>query len=127
MSLTLRLSNVDEVLGAFLRFPDEIANFVRPAMKEAMVLVATRASLTHRYTTRSAMLDRSIQTDVDQSGFSGRVYLEPGIANYGVYIHEGFKSWAPDKFLNEALEFHESDVVTLLEDAVNAALTSVGL
>lgn len=127
MGLTLEVRNVEEVVGAFLKFPDEISNYVRPAMKEAMVLIATRASTTHRYTTRSAMLDRSIQTDVDQSGFTGRVFLDTGVATYGPYIHEGFKSWPPDRFLDEAAVFYQEDVASLLEDAVDAALTSVGL
>lgn len=125
MGLTLEIRNVDKVVGMFLRFPDEVARFVRPAMGEAMANVATRAALTHRYITRSGMLDRSIQSEVDATGFVGRVYLEPGIAAYGQYIHEGFKSWAPDRFLNESLQANTDDIVEKIQDAVNAAVAAL--
>ena len=75
---------------------------------------------TGRYYRNTGRLERSIQ--VEMTGDGGRVYLDDGIADYGVYVHEGQRSWEPDQFVYDAFEAQRDDIVTGIGEAVAAAI-----
>ena len=68
--------------------------------------IVLEAKANHRFTSRSNALERSIRTRMNYkpnriiSTFS----LDNRIANYGKYIHKGFRSWKPDPFLKDAFD-----------------------
>lgn len=127
------------LLEALLRFPDELAAEMRPQMGEALAKVATRAVQVHDYNYRrtpssprsprtgSGMLARSVQIYVDPSGLVGEVFLDPGIAAYGRYVHGGFKSWAPDEFLYESMRFNAGAFVDHCKVGIDRALRRLNL
>ena len=68
--------------------------------------IVIEAKANHRFTSRSNNLERSIKNRISYkpnriiSTFS----LDNRIANYGKYIHKGFRSWKPDPFLKDAFD-----------------------
>jgi len=117
--------SLESVVGKFKRFPEILNRELRIAVKEWLTNVQVEARLVHRFTTRTAALDRSIQVEMAADG--GKVYLEDGIARYGVYIHEGFKRWAPDPFLMDAGERKKPELQKGIARGIALSLSKVGL
>ena len=95
------------------------------AAKEWLTSVQTEARLVHRFTTRTGALERSIQTKVTERAEDGKVYLETGIARYGPYIHNGFKSWKPDMFLTDAAERKRKELPGMISRAIANSIRRV--
>lgn len=110
-----------------IKAPREFTKEVRKEMKQSMEDVAARANMFHRFTTRSGNLERSVKTKVSNSGFTGTIRLEPGIASYGKYIHEGFKRWKPDQFLYSSFEKLKPEIIKNLQDGIMRGFRKVGL
>lgn len=151
MEIRVKL-DTSKVLKALNEAPVEVAKACRVAMKKATreIQVEARKKKNHRFTTRSGNLERSISTEVSNP-FSGKVFIDLGTAKYGVYVHEGWgtkgrkqsagntvknflfgksrkgvkKGWAPDPFLENALEAKRNEVMKLLHDGVANALKVV--
>lgn len=83
------------VLAALLKAPEIFTREIRVEMKKEMTAIQRDARANHRYTSRSGNLDRSIDTEVSGSGFSGRVFLNERVAKYGKYVHSGTGIYGP--------------------------------
>jgi hypothetical protein len=95
---------------AVKQMPGRVRAIMGPRMRKAMSIVQTRARQNHRYTSRTGALSRSVAASVLDSGLTGVVDLRDEIAEYGKYIHEGFKSWQPDPFIYDATEASLKDI-----------------
>lgn len=78
---------------------------------------------TGRYYRNTGRLERSIEVEMTDDG--GRVYLDEGVADYGVYVHEGQRSWAPDQFVYDSFEVQKEDMITGIGEAVANAIMSL--
>lgn len=127
----------DALLAALIRAPEAMTKHIRVAMKEGMLDITEQARKAHRFTTRSGMLERSMQTKVTRSGFTGEAYLDLGIAPYARRIHEGGggkrdrlgrrMTNKPDKFLHQAAEAKETQVRDRLNEGIRDGLREAGL
>ena len=65
-------------------------------------IAVEEAKNNHRFINRSGTLESSImhEVKVTNGSIDGSLFIHDR-ANYGVYIHEGFKSWEPDRFLEQ--------------------------
>ena len=124
MKLTV---NASGVLGAFKRSPGVFEREIRIAVKEWLTEVQVEARQVHKFVTRSGGLERSVQVDYSPKISGSKVYLELGIARYGPYIHEGFKSWKADRFLTEAAERKKPELTEKISEAIGRAIRKVGL
>jgi hypothetical protein len=104
--ITLDSASVRALDTAVKQMPERVRAIMGPRMRKAMSIVQTRARQkpAKRYTSRTGALSRSVAASVLDSGLTGVVDLRDEIAEYGKYIHEGFKSWQPDPFLDNAAE-----------------------
>ena len=127
---------------------------LRLAVTASAVEVATTAKYEHRYQQRNGRLKDAVQTAISESGLEARVYLDAGIAPYGVFIHEGirphdifpkrrkalrwvdgnkflfarrvhFPGWAPDPFIYDALEANRETIVRIFDRYTERALREV--
>ena len=127
---------------------------LRLAVEASAVEVATTAKMEHRYQQRNGRLKDAVQTAISESGMEARVYLDAGIAPYGVFIHEGirphdifpkrrkalrwvdgnkflfarrvhFPGWAPDPFIYDALEANRETIVRIFDRYTERALQEV--
>jgi hypothetical protein len=106
--------------------PEALTDSIRKEIKHQLVEIHKLAMKKHRHTTRTGMLNNSLQRQMN-SDFEGSVYFDTGIANYGVYVHEGHGSWEPDQFLYAALDARAPLIEADLEKAINVGLTQAGL
>jgi hypothetical protein len=107
--------------------PAVLVNSIKKELKHQLVEIQKLAMKKHRHKTRTGTLNSSLQRMVADNGLSGQVYFETGIADYGVYVHEGHHSWKPDQFLYEALAAREPTIISDMENAINQGLLSAGL
>jgi hypothetical protein len=73
-----------------------------------------------RYYRNTGRLERSVQVHMESDG--GSVYLDEGIADYGKYVHEGQRSWAPDQFVYDAFESQRDEIDSDLTYAISQAI-----
>ena len=124
MGLVIKIDS-SKLLKALEIAPREVEKELRVEMKHQMAQVQALARRNHRYKTDTGFLERSVKSKVDK--LSGTTFLDDGIADYGKYIHEGFKSWRPDQFLYRAFSRLTSKIVKGMQDAVNRAIRKAGL
>jgi hypothetical protein len=73
----------------FERLPEESGKELRQTLKKSLRDVAIDARLHHDFKTQSGQLERSVQAVVSDTGLSGKVFLDEGVAKYGKWVHEG--------------------------------------
>jgi len=101
--------------------PQRVSQVMGPRMRKAMSAVQTQARQKHEFTSQTGALVRSIDARVRDKGLTGEVMLRNEIAEYGKYIHEGFQSWAPDPFLDDAFKGN----LQLIEQQITLGLQQV--
>ena len=69
----------------------------------------------HRYKKRTGNLARA--TDSKQEGMVNTLYINDSMAPYGEYVHDGQRSWAPDKFLLKAFLKYKKEYIKAVHDA----------
>ena len=128
MATTLKVSvDTRQLLAALKKAGKETAKELRKAMGEQMEGVKQEASRTHRFRVRSNNLVRSITPRVSRNGLQVLVELNEGVAKYGRFIHDGFKSWAPDQFLYKALRTQKRKIVQGISNGIARALRKARL
>lgn len=127
MSPTLKIEvDKKQLLAALAKSPETLEKNIGIALKEEMVSVVEESRNTHRFVTRTGMLDRSQQVR-QLAPMTVEGFLDEGIASYGVYVHEGHGTWAPDRFLFDSFTRHEDQFVTAVENAINKSFKEAGL
>jgi hypothetical protein len=100
---------------------EKVTSALRKELKQQLSELNVYARKNHRFRAHTGMLEKSITTEMDGNGLVGEVGLDDSIAYYGKYVHEGHHSWAPDRFLNDALDkrapYIEEGVKRAIEEA----------
>ncbi|MDU3214400.1 MAG: hypothetical protein E6672_00945 [Negativicoccus succinicivorans] len=77
------------------------ARRLHTALKAAAVEVQDRARQSHDFTTRTGLLERSVQVDT-RYAYQADVYLNESMAKYGPFVHGGTK---PHRIFPKRKEF----------------------
>ena len=130
----INLKPFEDMMG---RLPQKVLTAARREAKTQLGVVQKTAKTFHRFMNTSGRrpsgryyknthrLERSIS--MEMSDTTGRVYLDLGIADYGVYVHQGWWNpktgaiWYPDQFIYEAMHILKPDIVREIGNAVYAA------
>jgi len=80
----------------------QVAQRAQAAIAEKMQEAAADARMVHRFQTRTGATEQSVERSLIPNG--ARVIINPNISPYGKFLHRGFRSWAPDPFLQDAVE-----------------------
>lgn len=142
---------------AFNKFPIVSARELRSEVKQSCTVIQVDARLHHDFKPKSGNLERSVNITVEQSGLSGKVFLDKGVASYGEYVHDGTKPHTikpvkrkalyfvkggqsyfsrsgvnhpgtkPDQFLYEAADRQEGFIMARLRGAVKRIIEMAGL
>lgn len=130
-----------------------IRRAVKNAVERSVNKVQHEATSHHRFTSRTGMLERSVRSEVS-GDTHGIVYLDEGVAKYGVYVHEGTRPhvikprnktvlrWPgkggfvfskiahhpgtkPDQFLYEALDDCSGEIDKIFDDEIDNAVSRI--
>lgn len=94
-----------DLMGIY-EVPDYAEASLMEVLKLGLVQMEQYAKSHHRFQSRTGSLVEAIMSE--SYGLSGRVYIDDLIAPYGVYVHEGQRTWAPDQFIYKAVSALES-------------------
>jgi len=118
--------DISGTLADFAAAPEIIQTEVLKSAKEWLTTVQRIARMNHRYHTHTGHLEKSVQVDVGKTlDEGGKVYLELGIAKYGPYVHEGQRSWKPDRFLTTAAEQEKPNLMPKLNEGMQRAIDEI--
>lgn len=115
LEISANLKSLEKALNAF---PKETFKAVNLELKKGARDVQVDARANHRFTTRTGALERSVETRLSPSLLRARVGINKRFAKYGKYIHDGFKSWKPDRFITKAGEAKKEDLKKDIQRAV---------
>lgn len=123
LKITLDRKSSEALDRAVRLMPARVKAVMGPRMRKAMSSVQrdARSKPFHRFDSRTGSLVRSVAARVYDQGLTGSVELRNEIAEYGKYIHEGFKSWAPDPFIDVAMKKN----LALIEQQITLGLQQV--
>jgi hypothetical protein len=100
-----------DLMGIY-EVPDYAEASLMEVMRSGIKKMESYAKRNHRFRSRTGALISSISSEI--YGLSGRVYIDDFIAPYGVYVHEGQRSWAPDQFIYKAVSALQSSLKSAL-------------
>lgn len=138
MITTLQI-NLPQLIHEMSQVPLVLVKSLRTELKHQLVEIQKLAMKKHRHKTRYGQLNNSLQRDMANDGLLGQVYFETGIAQHGVYVHEGHGApgksvtkgfpyvWQPDRFLYEALAAREPVIKADMENALMMGLFYAGM
>lgn len=107
-----------DILGTY-DIPDYAEASLMEVMSSGVKEIQQYARSHHRFQRRTGALIDAISSE--SFGLSGRVYIDDIIAYYGVYVHEGQRSWAPDQFVYKAVSALLPDLKSDLHQALVVA------
>jgi len=106
LSIKVDIGGFREKAKEYGKAADDVDKVVASAMNEWGISVIRSARSKHRYNVQTGNLEKA--TELQDTNQTGRLqivlWVNDAIARYGKYIHNGFKSWAPDRFLDGAVE-----------------------
>lgn len=114
------------LLAALHKAPEALAREIRPDMIDLGAEVQRQAAHNHKFTSRSGLLEASIQPRAQASGLGFSVQAGGSMAPYAVPIHQGFKSWKSDPFLYDALDAKTQRILQVIEQSIGQALRKLG-
>lgn len=82
------------------------------------------ARMRHRYHRRSGLLSTATKFIADEH--EATVYIDDAAASYGKFVHDGFRSWAPDQFIPEAIDSSTEENLADLEKNLAADMRRAG-
>ena len=123
MSTRVTITGLDSFRRSLGNFSDILDRELGIAVEDATELVTIQAKNNHRFNSRSGNLERSIKAELrDLDSFA---FVDDSQAVYGKWIHDGFRTWAPDEFMTDALERKKQEILRLINNAVNRAVRRV--
>ena len=139
--------NARDFNKAIKEYPDDLVKELRKASKRSASIVEDEAKQNHRYTTRLGNLRDSVKgyggvtasvlkegifkrlKELFKFGKGAKAYVElvlhdeghPLGTEYGKWIHEGFKSWSPDRFIDKSMNKHQMTIIRNWSEAIDKA------
>lgn len=109
------------VIGDMAAMPSRLLTSIIGLFKRLTRDIANDATIHHRFVSRSGNLERSIQSNAERVGDDvvGEVFINESVSNYGKYVHEGNRSWNPDKFIEQAFHRNENKIDSAIEALIN--------
>lgn len=87
--------------------------------KEIADLLRNYAQNNHRYQSRTGNLRNSTETSIKDIV---SLYINKAKAEYGSYIHDGFKSWKADPFIDKAIEDNLTKIEQIIDKNIDKYL-----
>jgi len=115
----------EDATRALTEFSKDIKDEVEAVLEETFKKVVKEAQSVHRFRNRSGRLVSAVQAEI--KGYTARAFIDDGLAPYGGFIHDGFKTWAPDPFLADAFQRNASSIDRAFETSISRVIQRLGL
>jgi len=115
----------EDVISSFSKLGEALSRNLSKGLESALTDMASIAKVSHRYKVRTGKLYSATQAAVKE--LKGDLFISDSVAHYGVYVHEGHGTWAPDKFVYKAVLDNEPDLTKALNKSIAQAIREVGL
>jgi hypothetical protein len=93
---------------------------VNKAFIRLMPLIEQEAKNSHKYQSRTGRLSRATSVRTERDMLQG--YINDHLAPYGKYIHDGFKSWSPDPFIEQAIINNITTIDSIIDEEITKYL-----
>jgi hypothetical protein len=121
VSITVDFKDVSDSLD---KLSDTLPEAVIDAIDDVASKIQRTAKTNHRYTRRTGRLAAAVKRETTDDSVT--IYIDSALADYGKYIHDGFKSWSPDTFIDDAYAAHERDLSAAIDRAVDDTIKKLG-
>jgi hypothetical protein len=118
--------NVDidttQVARSFNDLTNNLDDTITAALNVTQVKILSDARTYHRFANRTGYLENSLTSSVQKDLAEYRIG-----ADYGTYIHNGFKSWAPDPFLESSVTRNQQYITDTISKSIDGLIIKEGL
>jgi len=118
----IRVTGFEETSRMVRNTPEAMGNAINPVIQHAVTTISINAKSNHRFQSRSGKLLASI--GVKLSDTISEVGIDPSL-EYGKYVHDGQRSWAPDQFIYNAAKEQDKQLERALNEAIDKALEAL--
>jgi len=112
------------VTKALIKVQKDLEKTVNLSLKDSSKKVVSQAKTRHRFKSQTGNLVRSTKAEIKK--MVAEYSIDTKKANYGGYIHDGFKGWSPDPYLLKSIEDNESKIAKELEEAMYKSFKKAG-
>lgn len=121
----LKMTMTDtKVIKGLKELPKELTNEINKALQDTFYHMAVEARNAHRYTVRTGKLRSATRSAVKE--LTGELFVDDLKADYGVYVHQGHGTWAPDQFVYDAFKRGHPILDRAIDQAVDKAIKQAG-
>ena len=106
----------------FKSLDKDISKNVNIALTKIGIKVSNEAKRAHQYQNGTGNLRAATTYWLNKSLSKLRVFIDEDKADYGKYIHNGFKGWSPDRFIDNAILKHRVWINKMVDKAVADAI-----
>ena len=89
--MEIKIEGLKEAQERFKELPKDVQYGLQAATARALRSIQRTAQHSHRFITRTGLLERSIEMHLDPGWLSGSVVINDTAARYGPYVHQGTK------------------------------------
>lgn len=124
MPLEVRIFD-EAVLEAIRTLPPFIMYDVNVALNRVLPVMAQTAKQEHRYKRRTGRLTSAITSEVRE--LTGELFIDNNVAQYGIFVHDGQRSWKPDPFIYNSADKNQALLDKELALAIDKTLSTRGM
>ncbi len=95
MAIEVEVKGGEQLARLFFSAPLRMRQGIALALKIATRDIRGEAIRGKEFRTRTGALERSVSQRVDEQRLEGEVYLDPKIARYGKWVHDGWERKKP--------------------------------
>lgn len=114
-----------DALRALSTFTEDVSDEIKKSLDSEFTDIVKEAKQIHRFRNRTGRLLSAVQKEI--KGYTASALIQDGRAPHGKFIHDGFKSWAPDPFLEDAFRRNERGLIKALSDSVEKLIKKLRL
>lgn len=111
---TVEVYIVAQELIGDMAIPDYAAGAMQRILTRGINQMEDYAKSNHRFSSRTGNLLSAIRSDI--YNLSGRLYIDDFLCDYGKFVHNGQRSWAPDQFIYDAYDALSDDIASEMRD-----------
>ena len=115
----------EDATRALIELSEDIKGEVEKVLEESFAKVIKEAQSVHRFRSKTGRLVSAVQSEVN--GYTAKAFIDDRLAPYGGFIHDGFKSWSPDPFLEDAFRRNSPELDRAIDASIARTIQRLGL
>lgn len=122
VQIKVEIKNLEKITGAFSKYPEKVAPYLRNAAMESAFAVERRAKILSPVDTGRMRASIATSLGIATRGLSSVVSTN---VNYAIFVHEGTRRMRARPFMRQGAEAATENIQTIYEKQITLALKDI--